>query len=240
MSRSSTSRRVCVLDIETRPRTSPPARADGQVPRGGDRTYEHEIGHATVLTFVEDEQGAPGSLDLRSFSAAPGEDGELVDKVERAIPEPGEGALVTFNGIGHDLPSLRYRAMADWSFECRRIEGWSAGRGDHFDLMELLSSSGAGRWPSLASACAGLSIPAKSLPARSRRGADAELLMNQCDVMSTFLLYLHWRSLEVGTCVPIATGWSQAADLIIRLGEPRHLEPFASHPLVRLARRLQR
>jgi hypothetical protein len=228
----------CALDIETAPLARAlPAPSSGRG-RKGDDGAGHGLTCASVVLF--EEAGCrivPGSVRLLTFERRLGE-AEILRCIDATLPDPVAGNMVvTFNGRGWDLPTMRQRAMANWLFELTRITAWNAAGDDHRDLMLQLSNGGAGRWQSLEAACGSLCIPAKDLPPRAARSDDAVALGNQCDAVATFLLHLHLRSLELGTPMPLATGWIElAASLALSGRAPSHLAPYVDHPRIELAR----
>lgn len=237
-------RDAACIDIET----APCPIAAGLVDRSGaaakNRRPIHRLSAATILSFKESGDDARiGDLELRSWRVPDGHEAEVIRAVEDALPNPsGNSVLITFNGRGHDMPVLRHRAMSHWNFEVPRIAGWNqAGPDAHVDLMRWLSNEDESPWPSLAAACAALSIPVKCVPHGQRVGTGGTLLANQCDAVSTFLLYLHRSSLIAGTPARLAQGWSALADHLDSNGEvPSHLAPYARHAFVKLARRIMK
>ena len=228
----------CVLDIETAPIAEmlPAARAGR--PRRGDAAARHGVRCASLITFVEyDGRVAEGSVRLLTFGGKLSES-ELLQLIDATLPVPDQHSLLaTFNGRGWDLPQLRQRAMANWLFELERITAWNRADAPHRDLMLELSNSGAGRWQSLAAACASLSVPVKDLPPSALRSKHAVLLGNQCDAAATYLLYLHLRSLELGSPLLLATGWLALAEALLVDGQaPNHLAPYIDHPRIEVAR----
>jgi 3'-5' exonuclease len=221
---------TCVLDIETGPRSGvePVQLRDDALT---DVLSRHALTCATVL-LVDD---ASGRVELASRSSGAGEH-ELLDWLDAVLPAPGRGVLVTFNGAGFDLLALRSRAMATWSFGLERLTSWAEGRGRHIDLMLELSADGAGRWPSLAAACGSIGVPAKVLPPRARRGPDAVLLANQCDVVATYLLHLHLVAFRERSALPLVRGWVRLADELGGEAAPSHLLPYTAHPRLQVAR----
>jgi hypothetical protein len=103
--------------------------------------------------------------------------------------------------------------------------------------MLELSNEGAARWQSLEAACASLAVPVKDLPPTALRSGNSVMLGNQCDVVATFLLYLHLRSLELGSPIVLASGWVALSDALMVDGQaPNHLAPYIDHPRIELAR----
>lgn len=227
----------CALDIETAPlpRQLPAPRAGRG--RRGDDGAGHGVTCASLVLFREaDARVEPGSVRLLTFERRLGE-AEILRCIDATLPEPGAGLLATFNGRGWDLPTLRQRAMANWLFDLARITAWNAAGDAHRDLMLGLSNGGAARWQSLEAACGSLSIPAKELPPRAARSNGSVTLGNQCDAVATFLLHLHMRSLELGTPLPLASGWQELASALAPGGRaPAHLAPYVDHPRIELAR----
>jgi hypothetical protein len=219
-----------VLDIETTQRADLVQRS--QLARA-ERSWEHELVCATVL--VADER--TDSIRLSSSSSAGGE-AELLTWIDRALGDPGASVLVTFNGMGWDLPALRSRAMANWCFDLPNLRGWTTPSACHRDLMLELSADGAGRWPSLEGACGAIGVPAKTLPRTARRGPEAVQLGNQCDVVATYLLHLHLRAFRDGDVATLARGWLALAAALGGEHAPEHLQPYATHPHLAAARAL--
>lgn len=227
----------CALDIETAPlATALPAPRAGRGGRGDEGAGHGVVCASMVLFEEEDARVLPGSVSLLTFERRLGE-AEILRSIDATLPDPRSGMVATFNGRGWDLPTLRQRAMSNWLFGLTRIAAWNEAGDAHRDLMLRLSNGGAGRWQSLEAACGSLAIPAKELPPRAARSDGVVALGNQCDAVATYLLHLHLRSLELGSPLPLATGWLELAAALAPGGRaPSHLAPYVDHPRIELAR----
>lgn len=109
---------------------------------------------------------------------------EIVGRTSRA-----DGALVTFNGLEHDLPLLRSRQLRWWQCHHAGLLSYIDGQLPHIDVMRSLARGGT-RFTRLVDACASLGV---SLAGPTRLEADREVPYEtekgELDVVGTAILY---------------------------------------------------
>jgi len=224
-----------VLDIETAPSDASIVLAG----RGsGDRSMLHEMTAASVLRFRRN--GACGFDDFRMLSVGgSGEDEADMLRALRIGLDDAHGAgatLVTWNGIAHDLPTLRTRAARHWLFGAFALPRWDAAP-DHLDLMRDGPWAG-GRWSSLVDTCAALGVPAL-LEEQSGPRCTLSTPVRKCqlDVAVTALLLMYGVSEREADARPLMAGWVGLAGALSRHRRgATHLRGVVRHPFVRAAR----
>ncbi len=217
-----------VVDLETAPDRHAQilARRQRGVPKGSPL---HEIVAASALTFHEHD-GVFGGFRLRSWHRDDYLETDIISNVEAELDRvAGEGTLITFNGSGHDLPTLRMRQLR-W-----RMVGDDAivrigARGDaHVDVMLELSLGGEGRWPSLNDGCAAVGI-SLSGPIPVGRDTLIPLEIQKCerDVVGTAMLFMHLLAAQRRSAATLGAGLPALGAFLrqIATGRP-HLERLA-------------
>lgn len=180
-----------VLDLETAPdrHAQVLARRQRGVPRGSPL---NEIVAASVLRFDERDEGFDG-FRLMSWHRDVHLETDIIANIEVELGRVAEaGTLVTFNGIGHDLPVLRMRQMRWRMVEAGAIPSIGDREDAHADVMLEMSLGGEGRWPSLSDGCAAVGFSLAG-PVTVGRGTDIPIETEKCerDVVGTGMLFLH-------------------------------------------------
>lgn len=228
--RRGSARRCVVFDLETAPDRHAVAlsRRRAAAPRGSPLL---EVVGASAITFVERADGSLSGFDLRSWHQDDYREDDVLANLE-AVLEPvveDGGAVVTFNGTGHDLPVLRGRQLRWWQAEAGSVERIRAGQADHVDVMLALSGSGDARWPTLADACAsvGFSLHGPNAAGRTSR-TPRETEKCELDCVGTAILYLYVLAGRRRSVEPLRRGLPALGDFVRRVAAGRpHLERFA-------------
>lgn len=217
-----------VLDVETAPdrHAQVLARQQRGVPDGSPL---HEVVAASVLSFDEREDGF-GGFALRSWHRDVHLEADVLANVEAELVGVADaGTLVTFNGVGHDLPTLRVRQMRWWMCDADAIPRIGGREDAHADVMLEMSMGGAGRWPSLADACASVGF---SLAGPTRIGRETRIPVEteKCerDVVGTAMLFLHLLAVRRRSTEPLVRGLPALGAFLrtVAIGRP-HLERLA-------------
>lgn len=199
-------RRRCVLDIETAPdphavtlagRRGRPA--SGQL---------REIVAASMLTFVEEAGGGYADFALASVDRSSSEERSMLRSIEAVLADVAvDGVLVTFNGRAFDLPVLRMRQLRWWLFAAAAVPAIAADPARHVDVMLELSLDGAGRWPTLADACASVGF-CLAAPARAHVADTPPVEVEKCerDVVATAILYFYVLAGRRADATPLLAG----------------------------------
>ena len=217
-----------VLDLETAPDRHAQilARRQRGVPRGSPL---NEIVAATALRFEEREDQF-GGFRLRSWHRDVHLETDILANVETELDSVAEhGTLVTFNGMGHDLPMLHIRQMRWWQCETNAIRRICARQDAHADLMLELSLGGEGRWPSLADGCAAVGFSLAG-PATIGRPTAIPAETEKCerDVIGTAILFMHVLAARRSSRVPLDEGLPALGAFLRETAAGRpHLERLA-------------
>lgn len=216
--------RLLVIDIETAPDPLCVAIAG----RGDqiNRAALHRLVAFSILQVEEDAEGNWGGFGLTSASNQIEMPMLVAISKKLECLQAAAGTLITFNGLAHDLPALRRRAIANWAFE---LDGLArADETNHIDLMRSGAGGAHGKWSNLRDSCAGLGIPLNHLI--GPRHADplaASIRKSQTDVVGTLLLLLHEIALARRHARPLAAGWRALSDHLGQTGvKAPHLEQF--------------
>lgn len=145
------------------------------------------------------------------------------------------GAVVTFNGVAHDLSVIRRRAARYWMFGLPGIS--AASELDHLDLMLRHRNFDGSPAPSMRQVCAGLGV--STVPPTRNVGLDPAVHKCQIDVVATFILSLYEMAIERGDQNVLVGGWTGLSGWLTD-SQPRreHLEHFRSHPMLRAMLRM--
>lgn len=118
----------------------------------GSTDYPHSPFHKVACICVSIVQAS--TVELRAFA---GDDERAnIDAFHRFVASLDHPTLVSWNGIGFDVPILRYRAMA------RGVQAPGFYDVEHVDVMLELSSHGMGPHAGLANIARMLDLPGKS------------------------------------------------------------------------------
>ena len=159
---------------------------------------------ACLLEAVEDG-GVVRVADVVSWTDRRGDEAEFLARTWDLL---SGSALVTFHGMGFDVPVLELRSLKHGVAMPGRLGARRAAIAEHFDLKEILSSQGA-------AGAAPLDLYAKlvGLPGKEDvAGADVQALYAEgaldriaaycmTDVVQTFLLFLRHRLVD-GSLTP--------------------------------------
>jgi len=222
-----------VIDIETAP--DPMATALMRT-RDGARinSAAHRIETVALLRARELDDGTWVDFRLTTPSMPRLEEPAILSVADEFLRglSADDGTCVTFNGRSHDFAVLRRRAARFWMFECAGID--AAARLRHADLMRVMTRGWRDEWPSLAAACAGLTIPANHLPEDTLRRWSIKERKAQTDVLSTFLLLLYELAMRRRDIATLGLGWSALADFLKSFDRRApHLQQFASHAFLK-------
>jgi hypothetical protein len=226
-------RRLVVLDCETAPCLE--AAALAKAVNGISPGALHRLVAISLLKCELDDAGRPTSLRMDALTGTIASDRDLLAALDALMPPlDGHTMLITFNGRSWDLPMLRLRAAATWSFGLRNLPSWWAAESTaHMDLMCELAPGEASRWPSLRDATAALGIDLGA--ARGRQaGSGMQATSRRCtaDVCATFLLYLFLKAADRSDPLILAAGWSGLSDLILGDRKLERIRYFALHEVV--------
>jgi len=210
--------RVCVVDVES-------AVADDVVvylPVGDGPTIRRsllqKIAAIATLRFRITEDGL-ADINLSSL-VEPTPERDLVLLAEGALAWLGErGTLVSHNGVSHDLPLIRRRAMRTWMFDhTPSVFAWAdPSPRRHYDTMLSLGQG------SLLDLCAGLGIPAL-VPRRGKSSvADGRIRKCEVDVVATGVAFLHAHAAEIGSATWLAAAWRDLACHLVARPSRDHL-----------------
>lgn len=218
-------RRYAVLDIETAPDPWPLA----AVPAGSAErsSHSHVVTAVALLTATREGRAAWTVDRLHSWHRPNGEH-DILRALQRALAtELGSGAtLVTFNGVRHDLPTIRRRAAFHRMFG---LKAWDLLlTAPHRDLMTDGISGPKAQWASLAQTCAGLGIPTDhAFAAAANATTDVARRKCETDVCATFVLLLYTLAMETGEPADLTGGWLALRKTIARDHDLRpHLTQF--------------
>jgi len=224
-----------VLDIETRP---DPLALTLMRQRDGARAPAalHQLTAASLLVASMDADGAWSDMQLVSLCEPEAGERRMLIEIDEILAElfRDGGTCVTFNGMSHDLPTLRRRAARHHLFH---LEGINPNRPiQHIDLMRRCTRGWRDDWPSLKAACAGLGIPVNHMLADPRSpGVPATQRKCETDVVCTFLLLLHELAIAYRDHAVLERGWKALAELLNPRSHPAHLAQFA-HAIPTFAR----
>jgi len=225
---------ICVLDIETAP--DPHALALAGLKRSkqtDDAAALHRIEDVSMLRAYEAPDGTWSEFRLSSYSAKTSTEIDVLEAIDEHLEELVHrgGALVTYNGLRHDLPVIRRRAARHLMMGAPWMTRDEIFR--HYDVMMMAPGGRLRRWSKLRDTAAGLGIPvAFQLPTRGIGTATAGIRKSQVDVVATFLVMLYDVSMRRGSEVPIRSGWQALSRYIGAMGpHGDHLAQFTRHPL---------
>ena len=225
----STTRRVCVLDVESALSTE----ALAFLPLDDEATIRRralqEIAAVSLLEFTATDDGL---VDLRldsGLSRVIGEAGVL-RMIDARLDELEDGdQLVTHNGVAHDMPLVLHRALRHWMFDARAIARWSvAPRDSHVDTLLRFGRRGDRAGPALVDLCAGLGFSAMPPAASLSRAADPLIRKGQVDVVATGLAFLHLMAMDRGSAGWLARCWRDVGRFLLAPDvRAAHLMPLA-------------
>lgn len=221
------SRLFGILDIETKP--DPHAMALLRQ-SNADRSplAIHRLTAASMISVWETTGGEWQDLSLVSVAEPDHSETTMLTEIDRFLLNliTNGGECVTFNGLSHDLPTLRRRASRHLLFDLTGV--FPATPMLHTDLMRRCTRGWRDDWPSLRAACAGLGIPVNHLLAgNGGSGPSARQRKCEVDVVCTFLLLLYELSISRRTQRPIVAGWKAVRELFGSGHPPPHLAQFA-------------
>ena len=221
-----------VIDLETAP--DPHATAlMGSKSGSKVNAAAHQIECAAMLVAREHEDGGWGDFNLRTLCSPGTNEPDILRAIDDFLLDigRGDGTCLTFNGVHHDFGMIRHRAARWWMFECAGIE--RIRDLSHVDLMRTVTRGWRDEWPSLAAACAGLTIPVNHrLSGAVPRFTDTERKA-QVDCICTFLLTLYELSIRRRSIITLARGWTAlAAHIEKHWGPEPHLMQFTRHALL--------
>lgn len=218
--------RYAVLDIETAPNPRPLS----AVPAGSAErsSHSHVVTAVALLTAVRGDD-ADWTVDRLQSWHRPSDEHDVLRALQCALAtELGRGAtLVTFNGVRHDVPTIRRRAAYHRMFGLR---AWDLlVTVPHRDLMTDGISGPQAQWASLAQTCAGLGIPTDhAFAAAAKATTDVARRKCETDVCATFVLLLYTLAMETGEPLDLKKGWKALSACIARDAALRpHLVQFA-------------
>lgn len=226
--------RIAVLDIETEPNPA----AISIAPRGGgtNRTSLHRLAGYSLLCATETDDLQWSDMELHTRSDMPEYD-MLFDLDEALTAAQERGAtLVSYNGLAHDLPTLRRRVIANWMFALPGLAALSDM--PHVDIMRQETRGSRTAWPALADLCAGFGIPTDYLPVRAVENPPSiPHRKSQVDVVATFLVLAHNLSARREESRTVSRAWLALVEFLKRpdVRQP-HLAQFVYHPGVERAR----
>ena len=215
-----------VFDIETRP---DPLALTLLRQREGSRVPAalHQVTAAAMLVGHEGAEGGWTDLRLASLTEPEHSERSIILGVDEFLTELSDqaGTCVTFNGLTHDLPTLRRRAARHQLFDTPGIHPAEPIR--HTDLMRRCTRGWRDDWPSLRAACAGLGIPVNHMLSEQRGpGVPAPQRKCETDAVCTFLLMLYELSMARRDGTTLENGWNALAKLLGTNRQP-HLAQFA-------------
>ena len=203
-----------VLDIETAPDPRPLATVTAG--SAGQSSHSHVITAVAMLLATRGADVA-WTVDRLHCWHRPSDEHDILRSMQRALAtELGDGAtLVTFNGIRHDVPTIRRRAAFHRMFGLR---GWDLlTTTPHRDLMTDGISGPQSQWASLAQTCAGLGIPTDHAFAAAAKGTtDVARRKCETDVCATFVLLLYTLAMETGEVSDLTNGWRALGRMVTR------------------------
>jgi hypothetical protein len=164
---------------------------------------------------------------------------DILMRLDELLATAAAGAaLVTYNGLAHDLPVLRRRCARHWMFGLPGVA--AAAAMDHLDVMLRQRLGRRDKMPSLREACAGLGISTADPRTATGPAIAPDVVKCQADVVATFLLALFEMAIDRGSEDVLVAGWE---GLSAHLGAARpralHLEHFRDHPLLRAVRKVR-
>jgi Predicted 3'-5' exonuclease related to the exonuclease domain of PolB len=223
-------RRGVVLDIETAQDdyAHTLSRRRGGAPRG---SPIHEVVNASVLSFLEHADGSIDGFQLCSWNQPEYGEADILAAVDDAlvgVTRDG-GRVVTFNGTGHDLPTLRMRQLRWWLCDANGVERVQSGEADHMDIMLAMSGGGEGRWPTLADACASVGFSLMG-PYGASRESPIPRVVEKCeiDVIGSAILMHYVLAARSRSRDPLQRGLPAFGRFVRSVATTRpHLERFA-------------
>lgn len=225
---------LAVLDIETEPDPF----ALSLAPRGGkgERVALHRLTGFSILTATETQDLDWSGFELQTSSIA--DEYEMLFELDEALTAAQERGttLVTYNGVAHDLPTIRRRRITHWLFSLPGLAGLE--NMAHRDLMRDRIRGIGAAWPSLRDVCSAWGIPTDHLlvhPAAEPRSISYR--KSQVDVIATFLVLAHDLSAQRQESRTVSRAWLALSEYLRRpeVRQP-HLTQFVNHVLVERAR----
>lgn len=217
---------IIVIDIETAPPRTLPDPSSTYRPR---TSATHEIAAIAALVATRQPDARWTVEGLHSWDRSRTDEfGILLGFDGRLGPLFAAGArIVTFNGLRHDLASIRRRAAFHRMFALR---GWTAMlECRHRDLMVDGLGGPHAQWVALRDTCNALRIPSASdFPAAAMATVDATRRKCETDACSTFVLLLYTLAMEAADERELVSGW-RALAAHVRSAHARcpHLMQFA-------------
>ncbi|THD34456.1 MAG: hypothetical protein E7773_14805 [Sphingomonas sp.] len=215
------------IDLET----APDPQAMDMLANTSRNVAVHRISAAAWLVMAEGQGGEWRVEELDSLGT-PTEEFDILlalNRVLRIVADRG-GELVTYNGQRHDLPIIRGRATRNWMFELDGL--FPPSPITHVDVMRA-AGLGAGDWPKLREACAGLGFTCD--PDQDPVGGGRKLIPRrrkaEVDAVATMILRLHGLAAERRDARTLAGGWSALAEHITHHAAARpHLLQLSTSP----------
>lgn len=225
---------VCVIDIETSPDPLAMAMFGGRRTASREASAAlHRINDVSVLFATEAEDGSWRDFRVASHTAVDTCEEVLLRAIDDHLVQlrRKEGRLISYNGIAHDLPTIRRRAARHLMFDMPGLDDDNALR--HLDMMLMVPRNRRGQWSKLNEVAAGLGIPiAHELPSRGIGQATVGIRKSQVDVVMTFLVFLYELALRRRCADPVIAGWRGLGAHIRGMGpHGEHLAQFRRHLL---------
>ncbi len=215
--------RLAFCDIETI--------SGEEVENGGFPPWASHI--PVVVSVLTADRNLHGEWKFELASIRFGEDEEPFERIEGLLQGR---SCVTFNGRGFDLPVLMLAAQSTRNFCVPALMAAASEprfvSAKHYDLAEKYSNSGSARGSSLSMLCDAVGVKSKVTAHGDEVGqlydqGRTDTIVEYCegDVVSTGLLFAHYRAIETGNSSYHASFTSQLVRWIYAQG-CEHLTPF--------------
>lgn len=224
-------RPLLFLDIETRPDDL--ARRLAQ--QKGTRSTLH-LREIVNVSCLHREAAAQGKWLLRSFHRESVEEADLLENVDAILSgHVGQGgALITYNGVEHDLPVLRARQVRWWQCHRAGLLPYLEGEALHVDVFQAFTRAGR-PYGRLADACAsvGIALRGPTLLEVDRLELAREQEKGEVDVVGTAAAFFYLCADRSAAIECLAEGLAGLGQFLAHQATySPHLRAMANNPNV--------
>lgn len=151
----------------------------------------------TAISALVCSPGDPWTFNLSSFIK---DERRALEGLDTLLRQHPDAALVTFNGLRYDIPTIEMRALHHFLFSSYGLA--QIQRRKHYDLYDML-----GRQCSLASLQACLALPVDDDVFLERSQFPYEQRKCEIDVVSTFLAFIQVTAFRLTDKQLVTNSW---------------------------------